>query len=94
MPKNPFSLPGLPGVPGMQSKLPSDAALNPRPVMVRPEQAMNPEARAMRFRRLASMIGRPKGTGLAPAPVAAMPQPTPMAPPLAPPPGLNLKKRY
>lgn len=93
MARDPFKLPGLSGVPGMPNKLPSDKALNPRPMMVRPEQSMNPEARAMRFKKLASMIGRPRGTGIAAAPVAQQPAPMPMAP-LLPPPGPNKFKKY
>lgn len=82
MARNPFSIPTLPGT---SNKLPSDKALNPKPVMVRPEQPMNPEARAVRFRRLASILGRPRGTGLAaPAQAPAMQPIAPLAQPLGP----------
>lgn len=91
MARNPFNLPGLSGVSGMQSKLPSDVGIA-KPTMVRPEQNVNPEARAMRFRRLQSILGRPRGTGVAAVPTAPMTQPMNLAAPLAPPPGLKLKK--
>ena len=60
MGRNPFKIPGLskfPTMPGIASKIPSDAALNPKPSMVGPEQPGTPEARRERFKRLAGVLG-------------------------------------
>lgn len=55
MARNPFKIPGLPNPPS--GKLPSDKALNPKPLMGRQQQPSNPEEQQKRyFRKLASII--------------------------------------
>lgn len=70
MARNPLHLPMLPG---LSSKLPSDKALNPKPNLIGSEQPLNPEARRMRFRKLAALLGGLKSqTGISnPPPVIA-----------------------
>lgn len=71
MARNPFKSPGLPGLPGVSSKLPSDKALNPKPNMVGAEQPMSPEGKKLRFRKLAALLGglRPQNGVASPPPV-------------------------
>jgi len=77
MAKNPFQTPKLPGLPGVSNKLPSDRPLNPKPNLVGSEQPVNPEARRMRFRKLAALLGGLHAqTGVA--------NPPPVIPPIGP----------